>query len=298
MVSLSRYDRLMNRISNGERILIDGATGSEIERRGVPQLENAWNAGGALSHPDVLREVHEDYIRAGATVVISNTFATHRQALRSAGVEDHFTVANRRGIELALEARERTGAQDVLVAGGISYWSWSGDWTSSDELLTSVEEQASIMADAGADFLMLEMMIDIERMLVSLDAAQKCGLPVWVGLSCKPADSDSMILLGGDLLADALDVLADKNVPVVSIMHTEVAYIDACLDVVGDHWSGPVGVYAHAARLSQSDYAYDTSVSPDDYVSHSERWFGRGVQVIGTCCGFGVDYIRALKSKL
>ena len=42
------YDRLMGRIANGERILIDGATGTEIERRGVPQLENAWNGGGAL----------------------------------------------------------------------------------------------------------------------------------------------------------------------------------------------------------------------------------------------------------
>ena len=117
----------MDRIANGERILIDGTTGTEIERRGVPQLENAWNGGGALSHPDDLRSVHEDYTREGAEIVISNTFATLRHALRDAGVEHQFETLNRRGVELAMEARERMQAPDVLVGGGISYWSWSGN---------------------------------------------------------------------------------------------------------------------------------------------------------------------------
>ena len=63
---MTAYEKLMNRVAAGERILIDGATGTEVERRGVPQLDNAWNGGGALSHPDVVRQVHEDYLREGA----------------------------------------------------------------------------------------------------------------------------------------------------------------------------------------------------------------------------------------
>ena len=72
---MSRYDELMARLDAGERILIDGGTGSEVDRRGVPPLDLAWNAGGALSHPDVLRQIHRDYLELGAQVVISNTFA-------------------------------------------------------------------------------------------------------------------------------------------------------------------------------------------------------------------------------
>ncbi|HIE75701.1 MAG TPA: homocysteine S-methyltransferase family protein, partial [Gammaproteobacteria bacterium] len=72
---LNPYQKLAARLDDGELILIDGATGTEIERRGVPQLENAWNGGGALSHPDIVREVHRDYIGAGAQIIISNTFA-------------------------------------------------------------------------------------------------------------------------------------------------------------------------------------------------------------------------------
>lgn len=294
-VNVSRYQRLMDRIASGERILIDGATGTEIERRGVPQLENAWNGGGALSHPDVLRAVHEDYIREGAEIVISNTFATHRHALRDAGVEQHFERLNRRGVELAIEARERMQAPDVLVAGGISYWSWAGNWPAPEDLPASTEEQARIMAKAGADLLMLEMMVDIERMLVTLDAARTTGLPVWVGLSCKPGASGTMTLLRGGPLAEALEALAARHVPLVSIMHTEVAYIDACLDVALQHWSGPVGVYAHSARWEGDVCIYDATISPADHAAHAKSWLARGVQVIGGCCGLGVDHIKALQ---
>ena len=52
----------MARIEAGEKIIIDGATGTELERHGVPQLENAWNGGGTLSHPEILKQIHKEYI--------------------------------------------------------------------------------------------------------------------------------------------------------------------------------------------------------------------------------------------
>ena len=277
----------MERVQQGERILIDGATGTEIERRGVPQLDNAWNGGGALSHPDVLRAVHEDYIRVGAEIVISNTFATSRHALRDAGVADQFDPYNRRGIELLIEARANLQSPDVLAAGGISYWSWTGNHPPLSELRDDVAEQAAIMAEAGADLLMLEMMIDIDRMLVTLEAAQSAGLPVWTGLTCKPDGSGLVCLRNGEPLTIALTLLADKQVPLVSIMHTDVEYIDACLKVMQDHCSGPVGVYAHSGRFVGNECQFDDVISPQDYADHARRWLERGVQIIGGCCGLG-----------
>ncbi|MEM7226059.1 MAG: homocysteine S-methyltransferase family protein [Pseudomonadota bacterium] len=294
-MSVHPYDKLMSRLAKGERILIDGATGTEIERRGVPQLDNAWNGGGALSHPDVLRSVHEDYIREGAEIVISNTFATSKHALIDAAVEDQFEAFNRRGVELACEARSRQHRPDVLVAGGISYWSWSGRHPSLGDLRASVEEQAAIMAGAGADLLMLEMMVDIDRMLVTLEAAQTGGLPVWVGLSCKPDDSGTMTLWNGDRLVDALDALESRSVPLVSIMHTEVAYIDDCLDLLRRRWPGPIGVYAHSARWVDNKCIYDGTISPEDHAAHANAWLDAGAQIIGGCCGMGIDHIKALK---
>ncbi|MDH3740719.1 MAG: homocysteine S-methyltransferase family protein [Hyphomicrobiales bacterium] len=295
---MTGYEKLMNRIAAGERIMIDGATGTEIERRGVPQLDNAWNGGGALSHPDIVRQVHEDYLREGAEIIISNTFATSRHALRDAGVEDQFEAYNRCGVELAIEARDNMQKPDALVAGGISYWSWTGAHPALETLRASVEEQTAIMAAAGADLLMLEMMIEMDRMLVTLEAAQTSGLPVWAGLTCQPDETGTMCLSKGDRLTDALAELTARGVPLVSIMHTEVEHIDACLDVLKDHWPGPIGVYAHTGGYADGKWIFDDTISPHDYAENARRWLDRGVQIIGGCCGIRVDHIAELRKAV
>lgn len=291
---MNRYHTFMQRLENGDRILIDGATGTEIERRGVPMVDNAWNGGGALTHPDIVRRVHEDYIRCGAQVVISNTFSTSRHVLGDAGMEDHFEFLNRRGVELAREARENTGAPQVLVAGGMTHASFTTNIPTRDQLRMNAEEQAAIMAEAGADLIMLEMMMDVARMLIMLESGQKSGLSVWVGFSCKVDDEGVVRLLHGPTLAEGLEAIKGKEVPLVSIMHTEVEYIEACLDVLDAHWSGPIGVYAHSGKFVDPNWIFNDVISPEDYTAAAKIWAQRGVQVIGGCCGIGVEHIALL----
>ena len=79
---MNRYEKFLSRLLKGEKILIDGGTGTEVERRGVPQLKNAWNAGGALTHPDIIKGIHTDFIKEGAEIIISNTFATCKHLMK------------------------------------------------------------------------------------------------------------------------------------------------------------------------------------------------------------------------
>ncbi|MEM1382842.1 MAG: homocysteine S-methyltransferase family protein [Pseudomonadota bacterium] len=292
---MTRYEKLMDRIGKGERILIDGGTGTEVDRRGVPQLDNAWNGGGTLSHPHIVCEIHEDYLRHGAEIVISNTFATSRHALRDAGCEEHFVEYNRRAVELASQARSNMACPEALVAGGISYWTWTGRNPPLDDLENGVAAQAAVMAEAGADFLVLEMMIGIERMLVTLAGAQRSGLPVWVGLSCEADGEGGIRLLDGDALGDALTALGQKNVPLISIMHTDVRDVDACLDIVERCWSGAVGVYAHTGDEIGDKWVFDNMISPADYAAYCRGWLARGVQVIGGCCGIRPEHIAEVR---
>ena len=304
---MNRYERLMDRIRRGGRIMIDGGTGTEVERRGVPQLQYAWNGGGTLSHPDIVRAIHEDYIRHGAEIIISNTFATSRNILEDAGVPDRFEEFNRRAVDLACEARRTMCKEEVLVAGGISHWSFSGRLPSLKNLRDGAAEQARIMRNAGADLIMLEMMVDIPRMLAVLDAAKESGLPVWVGLSCVPDTDGTMCLFSGEsdgsgtviagtgaTLAEAIAALAGRDVPLLSIMHTDVCHVDACIDVVEAHWKGPVGVYAHSGHYADGNWVYEGTISPDEYREACERWLDRNVQVIGGCCGIRPDHIATL----
>lgn len=297
---MTRLDRLISRVAAGETVLIDGATGTECERRGVPMLDGAWNGGAALSHPEIVRQVHDDYITAGAQVVIANTFATHRHALEAAGVAADFVAYNRRGVELAVQARAAAGAEGVVVAAGISNWTWTGAHPALDVLRRNTTEQSAAMAAGGAELLILEMMVDIDRMLATLDGATSSGLPIWVGLTCgseegRPLSSDGVVRLrDGEPLADAIAALDGRGVEVIAIMHTDVALIDDCLDVALDAWPGAVGVYAHSGDYVNDSWVFDSVISPGDYLSHARRWADRGARLLGGCCGIGPEHIRAL----
>jgi S-methylmethionine-dependent homocysteine/selenocysteine methylase len=302
------YDKLMRRMSAGETILIDGGTGTEVERRGVPQLANAWNGGGALSHPNILRQIHQDYITHGAEIIIANTFATSRNLMEDAGCLDLFDEYNRRSTEIACEARTALNADQVLVAGGISHWSFSGRLPSLISLEKGAAEQAKIMKEAGADLVMLEMMIDIERMKAVYQGANTSGLPIWVGLSCA-ADNEGIVRLqngnadadghqrsaSGATLAEAITALNDLDIPLINIMHTDVIFVDACLDVLDKRWDGLVGVYAHSGAIINGEWVFEETISPAEYTAYAERWLRRGVNLIGGCCGIRPDHIHELR---
>ena len=204
---VNSVDRLMDRLGAGELVVIDGATGTECERRGVPKLDGAWNGGAALSHPDVVRQIHRDYLDAGAELIIANTFATHRHALELAGVADDFVAYNRRGVELAVQARAEVAADSAVVAAGISNWTWEGEHPPLDVLVRNSADQAAALAAGGAELLILEMTIDIGRMWATLDGARTVGLPIWVGFTCgswegAPIGDDGIVrLLDGESLS-------------------------------------------------------------------------------------------------
>ncbi len=307
----TRLRRLMDRVASGATVLIDGGTGTECERRGVPVLDGAWSGSGALSHPETLREVHRDYVAAGAQVIIANTFSTHRHALETAGVGADFEAYNRRAVELAVEARteagegaaEEAGADDVVVAAGISNWTWTGPHPGLDELRRQSVEQAAVLAAAGAELLILEMMVDVERMRATLEGAATAGLPVWVGLTCGSGDGHPVAGAGsrlrdGEPLAEAVAALADHDVEVVAIMHTDVALVDECLDVVLPAWTGPVAVYAHSGAFVDNAWVFSRVISPDEYLHYAQGWSARGVRLVGGCCGTGPEHVRALTSLL
>ena len=190
---MSRYQDLILRARNGETILLDGATGTECERRGVPQLKHAWNGGAALSHPEILLDVHKDYIRSGSEIIITNTFANTKHALEDAGQLENFEKYNIEGVRIAIEARKQL-SKNALVAGGVSYWTWTGRKPSFKELSSSIETQANIMKNMGVDFLILEMMVDMEQMITTLDAVKKTKMPIWVGLTCSIDDKGGIYL--------------------------------------------------------------------------------------------------------
>jgi len=103
-----------------EPIVLDGGAGTEIQRHGVEMDSDVWCAAANLSHPDVVRQVHTDYIRAGAEVITANTYASSPLTFLHPGREAETPETDRAAVRLDREAVERAAASPVAIAGSCS----------------------------------------------------------------------------------------------------------------------------------------------------------------------------------
>ena len=295
-------EQLRQRISRGDVIILDGATGTELERRGVPMHGVAWCAVALRTHPAEVRQVHEDYIRAGADVVITNTFASARHTLERTELADEVRDLNIRAVNLAKEARESTAVgRPVYIAGSMSTSFRPGEEPSEGYMKSSYREQAHLLAEAGADLLALEMMTDVDQGADAIEAAVSTGLPVWVGFSCKMSEDDSQVVLlrsKGETFGQALETLLPLGGSLVSVMHTRIEDTALALRVVQEQWNGPIGAYPESGKFVMPNWQFDQIASPEELLGQAKRWVQMGVQLIGGCCGIGPEHIRVLKEGL
>ena len=293
---------LEQRIEDGEVVVLDGATGTELEKRGVPMDEAAWCAAALATHPDIVRNVHEDYIRAGADVVITNTFPAAKHVLEEAGLGGRFRELNARAVGLAREARENVAENEVCIAGSISTFPARLDHgydPGEQTARTNYREQAEVLAESGVDLLVLEMMRDLEQASYAVEAARKTGLPVWIGFSCKRLGDGTVVLWDGhNMLAEAVDELAPQGSSLVCVMHTLVEDTVPALRDVAGHWDGPVGAYPHSGKFIMPNWQFIDMISPEDFAEEALRWVELGAQVVGGCCGISPEHIRVLKGSL
>jgi homocysteine S-methyltransferase len=291
-------------LAAGDLVLLDGAMGTELQARGVPMDGHAWSGAAALTHPQVCRDIHADYIRAGADVIIANTFSAGRHMLAPAGFGDQVAKINRQAVAMALEAREGAADHPVAVAGSLCEWvpASGSPWSQTDKLSEALGEQADILAQAGVDFLTLEMCQRKDHSLIAYEAAARTGLPIWCGLSCR-SEVPGGDLRGFDSDADEdfealVRAVADRGPAVMTIMHSPIADTAAGLDLLRQYFHGPIGAYPESGYFTMPNWHFVDVIAPDDLVREAKGWIALGAQLLGGCCGLNPDHIRALKEAL
>ena len=324
---MADYGTLKSRLDGKEIVRLDGAIGTQLQATGVPMDPFCWAAIGNHTHPDTVRKMHEDYIRAGADVITTNTYSAARHNYESAGLSDLTIELNLRAVVLAQEARVRVADRPVYIAGSVSNF---GAWTETQyqryarsgrpsmtiglrarSLITEAQarrnlaEQVMILVDAGVDFLIAEATGDEEQREWVLDAVAGGGVPYWAGFKCHLNEGEETPLSSyssDGLLSDELDARLPLDADVLSIFHSTIEDTSAAIPVVRSKWSGPLGAYPEAGRKDYvqtfADPNVDNPHSIDEWVATAKQWVERGVQVIGGCCGMGLDHIRALEGQL
>ena len=299
---------LSKRLARGDVVFMDGGVSTEIQRQGVAMDSKVWSGIAHMEHPDIVRKVHESYIRAGAEVVTANTFATARHLLEAKGLGEQFEEINRRAVEIAREARDNAAERAAWIAGSIATtldFDHGQGSSRGEAVLQNYRDQAAIYAEAGADLIVLEMMSDIEGSIPCVEAAVASGLPVWVGFSASLRDGAVIGYREGDPegvpvvdFAAIVDAILAIGGDAAGVMHSLIDSTAPALEVLAERFEGPRLAYAETGQWRSPEWVFEQVVSPEDYATVAEGWVKeQGVQIIGGCCGTGPEHIRVLKER-
>ncbi len=313
-MTTKQYQSAMADIKTGKTFIIDGATGTELQRRGAKMEREAWCALATESHPETLREIHADYIKAGARLITANTFASSKEILKTAGLENKFVALNKQSVEIAVEARERSGYKNILVAGSITqivpgggdHGTLTPTMSSPQQFEADCTEMAAIHKAAGCDLILAEMLGDRVYAPCIIRAARANDLPVWVGLSAYTNNPDAPDVLTAcasnrPLFAEGLAAIIEAGGDVYGVMHTDSDITGAALNMLKQHWSGPLMAYPDSVpkRTGEvTDLDLSQVISEDVFTDYCRDWNRNGVQILGGCCGLTVSHIRALSKVM
>ncbi len=292
--------------TKGKPILLDGGMGQEIVNRGGKGAYGEWAVAALYEKPELVYEIHRDYIQAGADVITTDTYGSTRPRLRHAGIEDRFEELARIAGELANRARADFGAGDTRIAASLPPLEASYV----NEFALSFDETA---AQFGELMDLLHPYVDIflgETLSTSFEARaflQAAGgreKTVWLALTLD--DHGATDLRGGESLAAVIEGLGDNRPDALLINCCTPDSINSALPIL--RASGlAYGAYANGFVEIPDDWEEEGGVvqlssradlPPEVYAGHAANWIEAGASIVGGCCEIGPAHIKRLRSLI
>jgi S-methylmethionine-dependent homocysteine/selenocysteine methylase len=305
------------RLRNGEVLLMDGGTGSELQRRGVEVLLGSkgdklgpWSATANVDAPDVVQQVHQDYLRVGADIIISNNFRTTRTRLAPVGLGDRWAEYARAGGQNAVRARNAINPE-AYVAGGMSapglgmLYDRSGtdvEIMGEAEYRREFAEHSRILADTGVDVMLPEFVNFIQDCVVAVDGCAEAGRPVWLGVPWVTMEGTTR---HGETMADLARALEGHPISAVLLMCSSPDAIHTTLPRLRQAFTGPIGAYPNVGYNPMAPVGGRVRLGPDimgtqaygptRLAEFAQEWIEMGAQIVGGCCATGPEHIMAMK---
>ncbi|MFZ1996710.1 MAG: homocysteine S-methyltransferase family protein [Solirubrobacteraceae bacterium] len=307
-------DGLLERLAVGPVICAEGYL-FELERRGYLQA-GAFVPEVVLEHPELVTQLHEEFVHAGSDVVEAFTYYAHREKLRLIGKEGELEGINRQALAIAAEVARRTGS---LLAGDICNTNVydPADRASEAAVRSMFEEQVAWAVEAGVDFIVGETFSWGQEALLATEVIRETGLPAVVTLAIhrEPATRE------GWTPAEACRRLEDAGADVVGLNcirgpRTMLPFMPSIRDAVSGHVAAlPVPYRTHDAEPSFQSLTdpdcdcipqgrpFPTALDPFTCNRYELGEFARaahelGVDYLGVCCGAAPHHIRAVAEAL
>lgn len=314
MRASTMYETIRSRLSSGQVVLLDGALGTELVRRGV-----RWRKHGLLTDSDAVEALHRDYLMAGAVVLRTDTFQlnpriyqnvfrnrAHMAHIGAPGLAELTPALLRKSVEVAKQARAQAKANnDAAIAGVLSPLEhcYRPDLVpSAEQARREHEEIARVFAEEKVDFLLLESMNTISEAKEALAAGRSCGLPVWVSFVLGPEGE----LLSREPLDRGVAEMEQGGADAVLVNCAPPEDIGRAILRLREFTKLPFGGFAHIGRFSPPSWKFEffpqfvetESWSPERYAAEARRWCDAGATIIGGCCGTRPEHTAALRAAL
>ena len=285
-------------------VLLDGATGTELLCRGVSTELPLWSAH-ALVDPhglEVTQAIHADYARAGAEILVTNTFRTNYRTLERAGQSVLWRELNRRAVEAARSGAQAAGQGTVLVAGGLAPLEdcYRPDLAPDEETCyREHRRQVELLARLGVDLICAETFGSLREARGVLRAVRDTDVDLLLGLCPKPPGD----LLSGEPLAavvpELIDLGADSLAGILLNCATpEVmqSCYPALIELAG---TTPHGLYPHVGEPDDTvGWRLPAEAQPRQFAESLLPWLDAGASLVGGCCGTRPAHIEALRQAI
>ncbi len=269
-------------------LIFDGAMGTVIYEKGV--FLNTCYDELNLTNPDLIKSIHQDYVTAGADVILTNTFGANKIKLEKYGLANKVREINIAGAKLA-----KSISEEVYVLGSI------GSNLSSGEILTpenieqvkdSYREQISALVEAKIDGIIFETFFDIEELLLASSIAKEFDIPVIASMTL----TKEMETPKGLSIVTALKKLDKSQSVDILGLNCSIgphAMLSAVEKVIGSI-SKPLVVQPNAGHPQKRDGRMIYLSTPEYFTSYCKNYINMGVMGVGGCCGTNPEHIKEM----
>ncbi len=287
-------------------ILLDGGMGQEIVNRGGKGGYGEWATAALYEDPDLVRQIHADYIHAGADVITTNTYGTTRARLRHVGIEDRLGELLRAAGQLASEACDHSARGDVRIATSVPPLeaSYASEFTLSFAQTAGEFAELMDLLDPYVDIFLGETLSTIFEAKAFLEAASGRGKSIWLSLTLQ--DHGSSNLRSGESLSEAIESFGN-DAPDALLINccTPDSMTGALPDLQASGM--PFGAYANGfveipdawdEHGGVAQLATRTDLTPEVYAREARKWIAGGASIVGGCCEVGPAHIARLRQLI
>ena len=286
--------------------LIDGGLGQEIYRKAGQPAHPMWSAKVMMDDPEVVKEVHREFMQAGAQVLTINTYTCTPTRLDRDGEKEWFEDLQIKAYDIAAKARDSLGlsAGDVQIAACLPplIGSYTADPRSFGELKEEYRQIVDIQA-SRSDLFIIETISVIREAQAATEAALESGKPVLLSLTL--SDEDPEKLRSGESIQDALKALKDYNLQGLLFNCSFPETIAQGLNHLKDQ-PYPYGGYANGFTSVEplkpggtvDALAARKDLNADKYAELVLQWIAQGATIVGGCCEVGPSYIAELRDRI